>query len=73
VLDRSSDGPGEVVTFAVTATDDVDPSPVVVCMPPSGSTFPPGTTVVACTATDASGNRSTCRFPVTVEPRARRR
>jgi HYR domain-containing protein len=72
-LDRFSDGLGEVVSFTVTATDDLDPSPVVVCTPPSGSTFPPGTTLVDCTATDASGNSSTCEFPVTVEPKARRR
>jgi hypothetical protein len=54
VLDRFIDGPGEVVTFTVTASDDIDPSPVVVCTPPSGSLFPPGTTQVVCTATDAS-------------------
>jgi hypothetical protein len=56
VLDRLLDGPGEVVSFTVTATDDLDPSPVVVCVPPSGSTFPRGTTRVVCTANDASGN-----------------
>ena len=28
----------------------------VVCEPPSGSSFPPGSTVVTCTATDAAGN-----------------
>ena len=66
VIDRSADGPGEVVFFTVTATDDLDPAPVVVCVPPSGSTFPRGTTLVSCTATDASGNQSTCQFPVTV-------
>jgi hypothetical protein len=72
VVDRFDDGPGEVVTFTVTATDDLDPSPVVVCVPPSGSTFAPGTTLVVCTATDASGKRSSCEFPVTVELKARR-
>jgi HYR domain-containing protein len=73
VPDGYGDGPGEVVSFTVTATDNLDPSPVVVCVPPSGSTFPPGTTLVVCTATDASGNASTCQFPVSVQPKARRR
>jgi hypothetical protein len=68
----SSDGFGEVVTFSVTATDDLDPAPVVVCVPPSGSYFSRGTTIVHCTATDASGNQSTCQFPVSVHPKARR-
>ena len=73
VLDRMGDGPGEVVGFTVTATDDLDSSPVVVCVPPSGSLFPPGTTWVDCTATDASGNQSSRQFPVTVAPKARQR
>jgi hypothetical protein len=72
-IDRMPDGPGEVVTFTVTATDDVDPSPAVVCVPASGSTFPLGTTMVNCTATDASGNQSTCQFPVTVTLKVRQR
>jgi len=66
-------GTGVVVHFTVTATDDVDPSPLVVCTPPSGSVFPLGTTQVTCTATDASGKQSSCDFPVTVERRTRRR
>ena len=65
--------PGEFVTFTVTAVDDHDPSPVVVCMPPSGSFFPRGTTLVSCTATDASGNQSICEFPVSVQIKARLR
>jgi hypothetical protein len=28
---------------------------------------------VTCTATDASGNQSTCQFPVTVAPKVRQR
>jgi hypothetical protein len=73
VPDSVANGAGEVVTFTVTATDDLDPSPSVVCTPPSGSAFPPGTTVVTCTATDASGNESTCQFPLTLRPKVRRR
>ena len=38
----------------------------VVCTPPSGAPFPPGTTPVTCTATDALGNSTSCSFTVTV-------
>jgi len=63
----------EVVYFAPAATDDFDPAPAIVCTPPSGSTFPLGTTQVVCTATDACGNQSTCQFEVTVAHKVRRR
>ena len=72
-IDRLGTAPGEIVTFTVTATDDQDPSPDVVCVPPSGSLFPPGTTLVDCTATDASGNSSTAQFPVLVRSNVERR
>ena len=49
---------GDAITFAATATDAVDPSPVVTCAPASGSTFALGTTTVECVAEDASGNVS---------------
>jgi hypothetical protein len=64
--DRRANGRGEVVTFEVTAIDPEDPTPSLVCVPPSGSLFPPGTTVVTCTATDFSGNQASCQFTVTV-------
>ena len=73
VLDGLGSAPGEIVTFSVPTSDCRDPSPSVVCVPPSGSFFPRGTTLVTCTATDASGNQSTCEFPVTVAPKARQR
>jgi hypothetical protein len=65
-----SKGPpyGKIVFFSVTATDDRDPAPSVICVPPSGSFFAPGITMVNCTATDLSGNQSTCAFPVSVVP-----
>ena len=72
-LDRLGSTPGEIVTFVVTATDDQDSSPDVVCVPPSGSFFPPGTTLVDCTATDASGNESTAQFPVVVRSKVDQR
>ena len=61
-------GPGGAVLGYVvpTASDDRDPSPVVVCAPPSGSTVPLGTPVVTCTATDAAGNSAVTSFGVTV-------
>src|SRR5262245_36393918 len=73
VRDGRDDPPGEIVNFTVTATDGCDAAPSVVCVPPSGSFFPRGTTTVTCTATDASGNQATCSFPVVVAlpPRAR--
>lgn len=56
-----------VVTFAPTATDNpLLPPPTVVCAPGSGSTFPLGTTTVACTATDALGNTTSDTFEVKV-------
>ncbi len=36
----------------------------VVCVPPSGSVFPLGTTTVACTVTDMGGNQAQCSFTV---------
>jgi hypothetical protein len=57
---------GATVGYAVTATDDIDPNPTVVCAPPSGRTFPLGSTTVSCTATDASGNSATGSFTITV-------
>ena len=55
-----------IATFTVSATDNCDPSPTVACVPPSGSSFPMGSTTVLCTAWDASGNTNTCTFAVMV-------
>lgn len=57
---------GEAVNFTVTATDTVDPDPIVVCTPPSGSTFPLGETTVNCTATDDIGHVTSGSFNITV-------
>ncbi len=51
---------GTPVTFTATATDGV-----VTCTPPSGSSFPLGTTTVNCTATNTVGSISGS-FTVTV-------
>ncbi|HEX5014287.1 MAG TPA: HYR domain-containing protein, partial [Candidatus Limnocylindrales bacterium] len=66
-LVREATGPsGAAVAYAVSASDAVDPAPVVHCSPSSGSTFVLGSTAVECTATDATGNESTGWFDVVV-------
>jgi hypothetical protein len=52
------------VYTGATASDIVDINPVVNCSPTAGSLFALGTTSVACTATDASGNSSSDSFNV---------
>jgi gliding motility-associated-like protein len=50
-----------------TVTDDEDPNPAITQSPAAGSTFTNGMTVML-TATDASGNFSTCTFTVNEMP-----
>jgi hypothetical protein len=57
---------GAIVTFAATASDAVDVSPLVACAPASGSLFPLGLVTVTCTATDDFLNTSSGQFTVTV-------
>jgi len=71
VLPKGTPPAGAVAFFTVTATDDIDPAPSVVCVPPSGSFFPYGGSLVTCTATDATGNQSIRQFPVFVLPTVR--
>ena len=56
-----------VINYTATTTDNCGVASIT-CIPPSGSTFGPGTTTVTCTATDASTDSldSTCSFTVTV-------
>ena len=56
---------GEVVSFTPVAAD-ICGVPNVVCVPPSGSAFPLGTTRVDCTATDGGSNSVQCHFTVEV-------
>jgi hypothetical protein len=58
---------GATVEFVASATDDVDGEVPVTCTPPSGSTFPIGTTVVSCIASDAAGNTASGEFAVHVK------
>jgi HYR domain len=55
------------VEYTATATDVVDGSVGVSCAPPSGSTFPNGTTTVNCSAADTHGNSAAGTFKVTVD------
>ena len=57
---------GAIVTYAASAQDDFDRSPILTCAPASGSLFPIGATTVTCTATDRSTNSSSASFVVTV-------
>ena len=55
-----------VVLYANPSSADNVPGQVVSCNPPSGSTFPIGTTVVTCTATDVAGNTASTTFTIVV-------
>jgi hypothetical protein len=57
---------GATVAFSAQAEDEVDGDVPVTLNPPSGSTFPLGTTAVTATATDAAGNSASGTFGVTV-------
>jgi HYR domain-containing protein/copper-binding protein NosD len=62
---------GSVVTFSASAADVCDPAPMLQCIPPSGTMFPVGTTLVDCHAVDVTGNVGQCSFDVTVSETAR--
>lgn len=49
-----------------TATDDTDPSPGLFYSAERGQTFPLGDASITVTAADETGNRSSCRFDLTV-------
>jgi Concanavalin A-like lectin/glucanases superfamily/HYR domain len=59
--------PQPVNYYAPLVTDDCN-SVGITCVPPSGSVFPMGTTVVTCTAVDRAGNTSNCSFTITLHP-----
>lgn len=63
----ANNGCQAVVTWtAPTVSDNCDSSPRIITTHTPGSTFALGTTKVTYTATDASGNKSTCEFNVLV-------
>jgi hypothetical protein len=67
VRGEATSAAGAVLTFTATATDIVDGNVPVTCNPASGSTFPLGTTVVQCTATDTRDNIAQGSFNAIVE------
>jgi HYR domain len=58
------------VNYTTPTPTDNCPGATASCAPPSGSSFPVGTTTVTCTAMDTSGNTATCHFSVTVNAAA---
>jgi hypothetical protein len=57
---------GAIVTYQVSATDNRDGTLKPSCDPPSGNTFPRGTTTVRCSARDSAGNEASKTFAVKV-------
>jgi hypothetical protein len=62
----TSDPSGTTVTYVAAASDIVDPTPDLSCLPSPGSAFPLGDTTVTCDASDATANGSSTSFTVTV-------
>lgn len=59
---------GAIVNYiAPTATDAVDGTVPVTCLPASGTQFPIGPTSVTCTAVDTAGNEASSSFTITVD------
>jgi len=65
-LIRCAKPQGMRLRFRVTAFDECDTNLAVVCTPPSGSLFPPGTNVVTCCTTNDVGLTDCCSFNVVV-------
>jgi HYR domain len=64
---QATSAAGAVVTFSVSAFDNVDGTVPVSCAPASGSMFPVGDTSVGCTASDDAGNSARNTFTVSVQ------
>ena len=58
---------GAVVSFSAGTSDNIDPAPLLVANPVSGSLFSIGVTTVNLSLTDAAGNASVGSFTVTVQ------
>lgn len=67
VITCAPDSNGITIDFEINITDDCDLEPEVVIDGPEDNLFPVGETEVTVTATDSSGNESSCSFTVTVE------
>jgi HYR domain len=71
VVGNDSPSGATVVYSGASADDVVDGDVPVTCTPPSGSTFPIGTTTVTCTATDDADNVGKGTFTVEVQDRTK--
>ncbi|HAV77348.1 MAG TPA: hypothetical protein DCX53_08345 [Anaerolineae bacterium] len=58
---------GAIVSYSASASDIVDGSVPVICIPASGGTFPIASTTVNCSATDTQGNSANGSFSVIVQ------
>ena len=56
----------DVFYMLPTVIDDGNAGTSIICLPPPNSTFPIGTTTVACTASDPLGHHDVASFTVTV-------
>jgi ELWxxDGT repeat protein len=70
-LVEATSSAGATVTFAVTASDNIDDMLTVTCTPNSGAVFALGQTPVTCSATDAANNTGSAIFDVTVQDTTR--
>ncbi|XP_071963953.1 hyalin-like [Antedon mediterranea] len=62
------DGASAIVEFnAPIVVDNSNDDLTSSCTPPSGSSFPVGTTQVTCSAVDSDQNTETCTFDVTIQ------
>lgn len=66
ITTEATSASGAARTFSASANDIVDGARTVTCVPPSGSTFPLGTTTVNCSASDTRANTASGSFTVTV-------
>lgn len=65
----SQSAPAGPFDFPLPTFGDNCPDSTVACVPPPGTQFPTGTTIVTCTAEDEAGNTSSCSFSVSaVDP-----
>jgi hypothetical protein len=67
----SGTGADNVVYTGASAEDRVSGNLPVTCTPPSGSTFPLGSTTVTCKSTDAAGNTGQATFTIEVQDRTK--
>jgi HYR domain len=66
IVQQAAAAEGMIVSYDATATDAIDPAPVIACTPASATLFPVGTTTVSCTARDAAGNKTSKTFDTIV-------